>query len=209
MSDEIVLDKELLFDVARKSKGTVATEFVFIVLINVLAFSLFILFFFFVMTAKVEQDVVKKSVTDLVSEFSEELKMFLPADQLPAIAQALKNFKLPDMSNADKQVEDQNAKLKKQALVVLGSAAAGVAALVIVWFFVMRAVVRKGNPTAQRGIAYPDMRKVGLVTGFSFIAVAITEFVFLYTVAARFKPLDKNKVKVAMLEALMAKAAKQ
>lgn len=200
------LDKDLLFEFKKKTRGTFAAEIIFTVLLNVLLFSLFILFFFFVIAAKVEQNVVKTSVTDLVKNLSQDLKFVMTEAQINEVAAALQKVHLPDMTSIDQAVKDANAKLLKQALITLGSAAAIVAVVILVSYFAMKAYVTKHNSNAVAGINYPDMGKVLRLVLYSFIAVVITEMVFLYTVAAQYQPLDQNKVKLSIINYMQSLA---
>lgn len=204
------LDQDLLFEYAKKTKGTFAAELIFTVLLNVLLFSLFILLFFFVLAAKVEKNVVKTSVTDLVRDMAEELKFVLPESQIQQVAAMLAKVKLPDMSGIDKKVTDANAALTKKAIKVLGTAAAVVLVVIVVSYFSIKLYAKKhsgpGGPKA--GVNYPAIWKVLRLVLYSFIAVIITELVFLGAVAAEYEPLDKNKVKLTIIQFLQSKAKK-
>lgn len=202
------LDKDLLFEYTKKTTATFTAEIIFTVLLNVLLFSIFILIFFFILAARVEQNVVKTSMTTLVKDLCNDLKFVLTDAQIAEVSTLLNNMHLPNMKDIDQQVKDANAKLMKNALIALGSAAAVVFVIILVSYFSMKSYTLKHNPAAKAGVQYPAIWKVLRLVLYSFLAVIFTELVFLYTVAAQFQPLDENKVKLTIIQYIQTLAKK-
>ena len=186
------------------TRSAATVQLVFHVLLTVMLFSLFIVAFFFVFAANIERTVVQTSVTDLVTELVAEIKVGLGADEIASIAAAVKDTQLSDAEASDAAVQATNSALLKKAMIVLGSAAAGVLFVIGVVYFVMVYLVQKNTPSiAVAGVGYPDMKKVFLVAILGFLSVIATEFLFLYTVPARFKPLDTNQAKQTIIKSLL------
>jgi hypothetical protein len=186
------------------TKGAFAAEIVFNVLLTVVLFSLFVLAFFFVFAAKVERNVVRTSVQDVVTEFSNEIKFVLDEEQAKSVSAALANVRIPDMAAADDEVKNNNSALTKKATKVLGLSALGIVIVVVIAYVSLRGSVAMKTPHLNvAGRGYPNMTKVLLVTTFGFVAVILTEFAFLFIVANRYKPLDANKVKCTVIDTLL------
>ena len=187
------------------TRSAATVQLVFHVLLTVMLFSLFIVAFFFVFAANIERTVVQTSVTDLVTELVAEIKIGLGADEIASIAAAVKDTQLTDATGADAAVQATNSALLKKAMIVLGSAAAGVLFVIGVVYFAMVYLVKKNTPSvAVAGVGYPDMKKVFLIAILGFLSVIATEFLFLYTVPAMFKPLDTNQSKQTIIKALLS-----
>ena len=192
------------------TRSAATVQLVFHVLLTVMLFSLFIVAFFFVFAANTERTVVQTSVTDLVTELVAEIKIGLDTDEIASIAAAVKDTQLSDAEGSDAAVQATNSALMKNAIVVLGSAAAGVLFVIGVVYFVMVYLVKKNTPSvAVAGVGYPDMKKVFLLAILGFFSVIATEFLFLYTVPARFKPLDTNQAKQTIIKSLLSLADPQ
>lgn len=186
------------------TRSAATVQLVFHVLLTVMLFSLFIVAFFFVFAANIERTVVQTSVTDLVTELVAEIKVGLGAEEIASMAAAVKDTQLSDAEGPDAAVQATNSALMKKAIVVLGSAAAGVLFVIGVVYFVMVYLVKKNTPSvAMAGVGYPDMKKVFLVAILGFLSVIATEFLFLYTVPARFRPLDTNQAKQTIIKSLL------
>lgn len=204
LNQPVNLDKELQFQRSTLTKPAFAAQIVFITLVTVVLFTLFIMFFFFVIAAKVERKVVTTSVQELILDMSKSLKVVLSPNQVCEIAKLVSSITAPKAQDADAQVKAHNDKLKKQAFAVLGIAAGAVLIVVLAAYFGMRGAVRHKFPhLARPGVGYPDMKNVMLITTFGFAAVVLGEFVFLYTVAARYKPLDGYKVNKTIIDELI------
>lgn len=199
------LDAALQFDAAGMTKSAFAAQVVFVTLITTALFAGFVMFFFFVIASKVERQVVQKSVTGLVDEFVGDAQVLLPPAQLAQLRAAASTLQPPSAADADAEVTARNKSLLKHAAIVLGVAVIVIAAAVTIAYFAMRAGVKKYKPgQAKPGAGYPDMSNVLLVSVCSLAAAAVAEFAFLYTVAARYQPLDNNAAKHALVTQLLA-----
>jgi hypothetical protein len=199
------LDMALQFESQGLTKGAFAAQVVFITLITTALFAGFVMFFFFVIASKVERNVVQTSVTNLVDEFIADAQIILPQANMNKLRAAAATLQPPAAVDADAEVTARNTRLLKHAGMVLGIAVLVIAVAVVAAYFSMRAGVKRYQPSKARpGAGYPDMSKVMIVAACSLAAAAVAEFAFLFTVAARYQPLDNNSAKHALVTQLLA-----
>jgi len=191
------------------TKSTFVAQVVFITLITVILFSVFVALFYFVFAAKVEEQVVTQSATSFVSGIAADLKVFLSPDQADAVAAVLSATKLPDTGAADAAVKASNKKLLKMTAIVMGAVTVGILVVIFGTYFGLKAaVVKRMSGGATKGVHYPDLAHIFRISAFTFCGVIVAEFLFLYAIAAQFKPLDPNAVKKAIVESVIANIKK-
>jgi len=201
------VDSYLQFGQAGQSKSSFTAQVIFVTLITVILFVLFVAGFYFGVAAKVESDVVETSVTGFVEGIAQDLKVLLPPAQAAAVGDLLHTTKLPDMVAEDQAVKASNKKLLTKTMVILGGVTVVILVVIFATYFGLRATaVKKAaalGGVAVRGVNYPDLAHIFRICAFTFLGVIAAEFLFLYGIAAQYKPLDPNKVKAAILQAVI------
>lgn len=201
-----VIETELQFKQNTLTKSAFAAQILFVTLITTALFALFVLFFFFVIASKVEKNVVQTGVTNIVQELSTEMKVVLPPAQVDAIARTVAKAQVPaDAAASDAAIIAQNNELLKKAGLGLAIFAIVIAVVVIATYFGMQKTVKRFTPgKAQPGVGYPNMKSTMVVVAAGFGAAIVTEFIFLFAIAARFQPLDANVLKHTIVKQLVA-----
>lgn len=180
------------------SKHAFAAQVTLTVLITGTLFLLFLFGFFFLLTRNVERTVVSTGVTDVVGQMAQDAKLLLSPEQSLLVSQAVAGLQVPNLSAADAQVQASNAELTKKAAMVMGIVAGLVLAIALGVFIGM-----KRRNAAVPG-SFPDPIRVCLSAALGLGAVVVCELVFLYGIAAQYKPLDGNATRLAILDALIA-----
>ena len=124
---------------------------------------------------------------------------------VPVQGDEVPKLKLPEMVAEDAEVRASNAKLVKKTIIIMAVLTAVSLVIILGTFFGMRAVAMKKmaamGGTAVVGQDYPDLVHIFRISAFTFLGVIAAEFLFLYGIAAQYKPLDPNDVKKAILQA--------
>jgi len=201
------LDKELEFSSVHMTRAAFSAKIIFITIITVILFTMFVAVFYFVFTSRVEKRVVKKSVQDTIETIFADFKIFLSKEQLNALRGIVQTISLPDLSKDDKAAKKHNDWLIRRSFLFLGVGALVLVVVLLVYYFVMRGVTRhakaKQGGEAVGGVDYPEMGTVFFVAAMGFVGVVIAEFVFLYLIAARYKPLDSYTVRRDLIFSLL------
>ena len=149
----------------------------------------FIGIFFFTYAKNVERKIVIKNVNYLVNDIGDSIVPLLP-DQLNEKAyKNLNNFKLPDMTNADKDTAEQNNKLLVKSAKIIGT------------FFVLSIalsyfICKKYNL---------DFSEILITNLFLLLAIAFTEYIFLNTVIFHWISVDPNHIKAVAIDTIRHK----
>jgi hypothetical protein len=165
------------------------------VLLHVVLLATFVSVFFFTWGSRVEKEVVKKQTNAVVDSFSQDIKLFVPADQLAQWKPYLDQFLVPpDMAEQDKEAADKNKALLVKTAKIIGLVD-GVAILLIIilWIVGMKAAGGKYQ------FSMTNLLKENAVI---LLFVAITEFAFVSLVAGNYKSADPNLVKLAIVQSL-------
>lgn len=184
-----------------QTKGAFAAQVTLTVLVSCALFMLFILGFFFLLTKNVEKEVVTTSVQRVANTLSQQVRAVLPAAQVESLGGLLATVQAPDTAQEDAEVEASNEKLVKKAGLVIGLVAVVVIIVAAATFMGMKAKRFKLRDGTVDN--YPNPVQVCLTATIGFAAVAVCELVFLYTVAARYQPLDANATRKDFLTALI------
>jgi hypothetical protein len=164
----------------------ISQEIAYIVLTFILV-SAFISIFFFTYVADMEEAIIKKELEGIVSDMVKEMKLYLTPEQKFAVKEAiLRNMKAPDMTEANKKVDDINRALLMKTIIVFSSLiGAGLLIVGLLW------VKYKFNMLSVVGNSI-----------FIVFVVAFTEIVFVNIISANYILVDSNYVKYIVLETL-------
>jgi len=159
-------------------------------------YAAFVGFFFFTYGAYIEKTVVKNQIDSLISNFTGDLLFFgkkaLPSD-IARINEAVQSIQPPNMSKADKAVDDNNSALITNATIVLSITFSVFLLLSVgVWYFGLTSKQKKKD-------SYTSMvQRIILL----MIIVMLTEFLFFTLVAGNYHPVDPNQIKTYLVEAI-------
>jgi len=161
-------------------------EISYIILCFILA-SIFISVFFFTYLAKLEGEIIKNQINDVMNDFLTNLNIFLTDDEKKRIGNIiLNNFSNPDMSSEDNETADKNKKLLKKS-VIFFSILLGIGILIILTMW------------------YINKFSLIDITKYSFIllaVIAVTEIGFANLVTKNYRLIDKNFISYVFLNEL-------
>lgn len=152
------------------------------IILNVTIISSFIGIFFFTYASTVEKQILEDQSKYIAETMADNVKNFIPGDVKQDIVKTLNK---PDLSQQDKDAEDSNKKLRKKALIVLGT-------LFIVGIIATFVVSKIGN------IGFHIVKEAIVILFF----VALTEFLFLNIITRNYKVADPNFVTSEMLKSV-------
>jgi hypothetical protein len=153
------------------------------VILNVTLIATFIGIFFFTYGKRIEQNIVKNQSELVASYLAKDLSTFIDKETAQKLTS---NISIPDMSEADKQVEEQNASLQQDAFKTLSMICVGGILLTI--------IIAK-----YYKLNFADIFKTNIII---LVFVAITEYIFLTFVGQNFISLDPNFVRRKILLSL-------
>ena len=159
-------------------------------------YAVFVGFFFFTYGAFTERKVVRNQIQVLLDDFTEDFIFF--ADQsdpsiVPKIGKEISKVKAPDLTEADKKVDENNSVLVKHAVIALSVAFVVCLLLSLgIWYFGLSQQQRRQEP-------YQEIVKRILVL---MVIVMLLEFFFFTLVAGNYRPVDPNSVKEYLVESL-------
>ena len=147
--------------------------------LGVVLIATFISLFFFTYVSNVEGQIVKSQMGLIVTDLTSESKLILTDDQRKSIGNMIGEMKVPDMSEQDNEVEENNKKLKLKTMKIFGGLI-GVGLLIILFLW--------KNYNLNMG----EITKYSLIT---LAMVALTEFVFVTFISKQYQMVDPNYVK--------------
>ena len=193
------------FQKGHLTKSGFAIKVVCVTLLITVFFTAFIACFFFFLASQVEKDIVQTSTVTFVSDIMADLGTYVSPDTMLSLRSKISSMSLPDFSVQDTTVLTQNGALKKQAIGVL--ILCGIIALAAVFgmFFGLKRTqqIRLGA-AARAGTDWPSGFSILFVALTCFAGVALAEVFFLYLVIAKYKPLQTNTVKKAIIDKIIA-----
>lgn len=142
-------------------------------------FSVFVCIFYFTYASVVEKNIVIKEIDYLVDDMTENFTNI-------GIKLPLKPLKAPDMSDADKSVQDTNNKLIKQATQAIGILAGVCVFISILLYYFYRF----------------NIKDILIGNFILLLFIALTEFYYSTFIAANYDSVDKNVIKLHILENL-------
>ena len=172
------------------------------VILHVCFFSLFVGFFFFVVAARVEKTIVQNQVQGTVQSLVRELKQVLSPTQRAALSAQVATLNPPDMKQEDGAVSSGNQKLVRDAFTALGPIFV-VGLLVVVAMFLVRRASGKKKGIQKNAAGY----NLGTLFAHNLLIlffVAVTETLFLFSVAYNYRSLDPQVVKRTIVNTLLS-----
>ena len=154
------------------------------VLFNTLLLITFITIFFFSYVSKVEKQIVDTQVTSLIQDLNREMSIVLSAEEEQKLRAYVSTLKVD--TSSDKDVEANNAEIRRKTYRILGIILAIGGVLLITSIVAFKV----------------DVKELFITGGVSLLAVAFTEFIFATFFAKNYKTLDENYVKLAIINAL-------
>ena len=150
------------------------------ILFGVILIATFIAIFFFTYVAKVEGEVIKNQITDIVDDLTESSTLVFTPDQLQAISVMIEQrLKMPDMSKEDQEARENNDRLKQKALKYFGiGISIGIIIILVMW-----------------KIYDLDMLEIIKYSLITLILVGITEYLFVTIVSKNYVIIDPNYVR--------------
>ena len=178
------------------AKGHHVKNFTITTLMMLGVYAVFVGFFFFTYGAYTEKKVVRNEINILVDNFTEDFIFFgqqtLP-DEFQNIKKYINDITAPDLSEADKKVEENNSKLVKTAIIALSiTFVICIGLSIAVWYFGFSKKQRATEPYSE------FMQRIVLL----IIIVAFVEFLFFTLVAGNYRPVDPNSIKKKLVESL-------
>lgn len=156
------------------------------ILVGLTLFSIFLGVFYFTYAAKVEGEIVKIQVQNLVDDFMGNIQdTDFDKKDLKAI---LDKMKVPDMSEEDKKVEESNKKLMVSASKAFGLFA--IFSTIVVTYLYIRYRF--------------DIKEIIITNLILLVFIAVTEVIFLNKVAKVYRSLDPHKVKSIIVEEIQS-----
>lgn len=152
-------------------------EYIAETIMGVILIATFICIFFFTYVSKVEGEVVKSQMSNIVNNLTNGLQILPDKDK--GINLILKNLKAPDMSSADNDVEQSNNELKKKAAKIFGT-------IVVVGVIIIYYLWSKHRF---------DIKTMIIHSVIILVFVALTEFLFVTLVSKNYQIIDPNYVK--------------
>jgi uncharacterized protein YacL len=164
-----------------------SVNFILNILIGVTIFGIFLTIFYFTYAAKIEEEIVNLQMKNLVDDFTYNLDILQKEDQ-QKITDYLNKLELPNTDELDKEVEESNKKIIRNAMIFLG-VFSGIMILGSILLYVLN--------KDKISIKYLILNNVILL-----IFVAVTEIFFLNLVAKKYNSLDPNVIKLKIIEKL-------
>jgi len=156
--------------------------------LNVAFAACFIGFFFFTYAKNIEKQIVVNNVEYLVNDLLANTVAILPDAIKGPLSKSIKNTQLPDLSEADRAVENSNSSLLQLAIMVLGILLAG-------------CLYGANYMSEKHGIDFEDAVQRNLIL---LVCIGLTEFVFLKLIAQNFISADPHVVVNHFLHLLKA-----
>jgi len=153
-------------------------------LIGVTLFSIFLGIFYFTYASKIENEILKIQIKNLVDSFTNDLNKIHIRNINAVLYKAINGLKVPDMSEEDKKVNDSNKKLMIKSMKVFGIIALFCIVFITSMFFIYKI----------------ELKSILITNCIILVFVGITEMFFLNMVAKRYNSLDTNTIKKTIIE---------
>ena len=153
------------------------------IILNITLISTMIGVLFFTYGKDVEKKIVQEQSEYIAETIANDIKIFLPLELRKSIVD---NMKVPDMSEADADVEEVNNVLLKQANMVLG-----------ILFAVGIAITLGISWAGKVNIYHVIIESIVIL-----VVVVMTEILFLNIIARNYKIADPNFVKSELMKSV-------
>lgn len=157
------------------------------VLTNVLFIAIFITIFFFTYGSYLEKEIVKDQMTFLSRNLKQLFKLF-GNDANDILISNIKQIKLPDLTEENKKVKENNNKVKITALIFILSITVLLSSILALLFYRFNGKERY------------ELNKIFSENLVILIFVVAVYFVFFTFFSARYVSIDPNIVKLTILE---------
>lgn len=161
------------------------------IMLHILLMAIFIMVYFFTYGVYLEQEIAKKQVNDITSDFIRDIKTVTPT-LAPILQTHFSNIIYPNLSEEDKLAAQRNKTLRNRAVIFISGFA-------LVLFMVIVYLVTTYN------INITDIIITNII---SFVVVALTYFVFATYIVANYKSVDTNFIKKSFVQTLVDYAKK-
>lgn len=184
--------------------GVRVSEFFISLFISIMFFASFLTFYFFVITTRVEDKIVKDNINRVTKSFFSDINSVMDPISQQVFQTALQQVEAPDLSKQDKLVNDKNNETTQKAvqLVLLLVFSSGIV-IVIIWT-IMRARARIAKPKGELvpGVDYPDLVHLLVENAILLGFVAASELLFLFAIAAHHRSLDEGKLRIKIIQTI-------
>jgi len=174
----------------------VSINFIINVLIQVLAIFIFLTIFFFTYASKVEGTIVQDNVNFLLDDLSGIHLGSLPDNIKTTLVNQINSIEVntPENIKAGQEIEDSNNAIKSRTIKTAGMFTGGVVIIVVISYLL-----------SKKGVSYFknfNLPKIIKETIVILIAVALTEFIFLKYIGAKYISIDPNVIKKQLYQNL-------
>ena len=188
----------------KRTMGVRVSEFFISMFISIMFFASFLTFYFFVITTRVEEKIVKDNINRVTQSFFSDINSVMDPISQQVFQSALDRVEAPDLSKQDKLVNEANHKITMQAvqLVLLLVFCSGIV-IVVIWV-IMRVRARSLNPKGELvpGTDFPDLGHLLVENGILLGFVAASELLFLFAIAAHHRNLDEGKLRIKIVQTI-------
>lgn len=160
-------------------------------LLNITLAASFISIFYFTAGYKIETNIIKTQVNNVVSDLTTGMSLIIPDQLQKQLASDLQNIK-PDTSQqnaADVQAAQSNALLIKKTIITIAA---------LFGIFVIYAILQYSLSDGQH--KKESIKHVVTDNVVLLIAIGLTEFFFLFYVGQNYRSGDPNKVKLEIIK---------
>jgi hypothetical protein len=165
-------------------------EVVFIIL-EVALVATFLAVFYFTYVKNVENNIVDQQIAYLIDDLTAMSQYVLTNEQRNKIKEKLDNMSIPDLSEDDKKVLDNNIALEKKATIYVGI-------LLLIGFLAFIGYYIYSIKTGVYTNNFQDFNKAFMI----LLSVAITEYLFLNLIVKNYRSVKINYIKYKFLENL-------
>lgn len=163
-------------------------DFVLIIL-EVSLVTTFLAIFYFTYVKDVENKLVEKQISYLVNDLTDMSKYVLSKEQRQKIKDKLDTIELPDLSEEDKSVIDNNNQIEKKSTMY-------VTIILTFGFLTFISYYIYASKNGQQEIVFNDFIKAFVI----LLAVGITEYLFLNLIVKNYRSVKINYIKYKILE---------
>jgi len=182
--------------VRKRRRQVIAGSFFIYALLSLTLFSLFVVFFYFVIAREIEKTAVEKNISRVFEELFGDIEPLLTPAERAAIQAELEHIQPPPKSQRDRDIEFKNDQLRDQSLIIMSMALVFAVCLSLIIYLGMR--MRGG----VKGNDYPNYKSLLLEALLMLGFVALVETVFLGIVGANYRSIDANRIRSEIIRCI-------
>ena len=188
----------------KRTVGVRVSEFFISMFISIMFFASFLTFYFFVITTRVEEKIVKDNINRVTKSFFSDINSVMDPVSQQVFHAALNQVEAPDLSKQDAQVNSKNNHITQQAVQLVLLLVFSSAIIVVIIWAIMRARARRAKPKGDLvpGIDYPDLGHLLVENAILLGFVAASELLFLFAIAAHHRSLDEGKLRIKIIQTI-------